>query len=129
MIYIVSAWANANNLVLGQVKVDNKSNEIRVIPKLLQILNLTGCVVTIDAMDIQKEIAKDIRKAETDYVLALKDNQSNLQEKVIEAFDKFDAKKQAVKDVAIQAGHGRVEKRICYAVAAKDYLSPAESAN
>lgn len=128
MIYMVSAWANANNLVLGQVKVADKSNEITAIPKLLKLLNLTGCIITIDAMGTQKDIAKGIKDAKADYVLALKGNQGNLKEEVQEAFDKFDAKKQAVKDVNLQVGHGRIEKRVCYAVAAKNYLSPLELA-
>lgn len=127
MIYMVSAWANANNLVLGQVKVDDKSNEITAIPKLLELLDLAGCVITIDAMGTQKEIAKAIRENEADYVLALKGNQGNLQEEVQEAFEKFDAQKVATSDQSIQLDHGRIEERNCYVAAAKDYLSPNES--
>lgn len=127
MIYMVSAWANANNLVLGQVKVDAKSNEITAIPKLLKMLDLVGSIVTIDAMGTQKEIASGIREQQADYLLALKGNQSNLQEEVIEAFEKFDAQKVATQDQTLQVDHGRIEERKCYAVAAKDYLSPGES--
>jgi len=127
MIYMVSAWANANNLVLGQVKVEDKSNEITAIPKLLKLLDLAGSIVTIDAMGTQKEIALGIRDQEADYLLALKGNQSNLQEEVIEAFEKFDAQKTATQDATLEADHGRIEERKCYAVAAKDYLSPGES--
>lgn len=126
MIYMVSAWANANNLVLGQVKVDEKSNEITAIPKLLELLNLTGCIITIDAMGTQKNIAKNIIDCEADYVLALKGNQSSLKEEVCEAFEEFGAKQKAIVDKNVQLGHGRIEERICYAVAAKDYLSPIE---
>lgn len=128
MIYMVSAWANANNMVLGQVKVADKSNEITAIPKLLKLLDLVGCIITIDAMGTQKEIAKEIKDCEAEYVLALKGNQGNLKEEVTEAFNKFDAKKHAAKNTNLQVGHGRIEERICYAVAAKNYLSPMELA-
>jgi len=81
-IHMVSAWARENGLVLGQVKVDDKSNEITAIPELLQALNLKGCIVTIDAMGCQKQIAREIVAAKADYVLALKGNQSTLHEEV-----------------------------------------------
>ena len=124
MIYMVSAWANVNNMVLGQVKVDEKSNEITAIPKLLEMLDLAGSLVTIDAMGTQKEIAEGIIDAEADYLLALKGNQGNLKEEVAEAFAVFDAKKVAAVDKNVQVNHGRIETRTCYAVAAADYLSP-----
>lgn len=126
MIYMVSAWANANNMVLGQVKVEDKSNEITAIPKLLKLLDLRGSLVTIDAMGTQKEIAKGIIAAEADYLLALKGNQGNLKEQVTEAFDRFDAQKVAQKNKSTQIDHGRIEERICYAVEAKDYISADE---
>lgn len=128
MIYMVSAWANKNNLVLGQVKVDEKSNEITAIPKLLNLLDLAGCIITIDAMGTQKDIAAGIVDCDAGYVLALKGNQGNLKEEVNEAFEKFGAKTKAVVDKKLQLGHGRIEERICYAVLAKDYLSPLELA-
>ena len=124
MIYMVSAWANANNMVLGQIKVDEKSNEITAIPKLLEVLNLVGCIVTIDAMGTQTAIAQGIREQEADYVLALKGNQSTLQEEVIESFDKLNAKANAQIDTTTQIDHGRIEQRICHVVEAKDYLTP-----
>src|SRR2546421_465577 len=71
---VVSAWAADNGLALGQLKVDDKSNEITAVPKLLRMLELTGCIVTLDAMGCQKEIAKEIKDADADYVLALKGN-------------------------------------------------------
>lgn len=130
MIYMVSAWANSNNIVLGQVKVDDKSNEITAIPKLLNLIDLQGSLVTIDAMGTQKEIAKKIVEEKADYLLALKGNQGNLKEEVEEAFDKFKAKEKAVEngtfDKSIQVDHGRIEERFCYVVAAKDFLSPQE---
>lgn len=128
MVYMVSAWANSNNLVLGQVKVGDKSNEITAIPRLLDLLELSGSVVTIDAMGTQREIAGKIVSKGADYVLALKGNQGGLAEEVSEAFGRFGAKKNAVVDKSLQAGHGRVEERACYAVPAKDFLSPAEMA-
>ena len=85
--YVVSAWASQNGLTLGQVKVDDKSNEITAIPKLLRVLDLTGCIVTIDAMGCQKNIAKEIIKAEADYVLALKGNQGTAEKEVRAFFD------------------------------------------
>ena len=72
---MVSAWACANRLVLGQLRVEGDSNEITAIPALLKILSLAGCIVTIDAIGTQKEIAAEIRNQGADYVLALKDNQ------------------------------------------------------
>ena len=73
-IHLVSAWASANRLVLGQVKVASKSNEITAIPRLLQLLDLAGATVTIDAMGCQKKIAQAIAQQEADYVLGLKKN-------------------------------------------------------
>jgi predicted transposase YbfD/YdcC len=77
-IHMVSAWGRENGLVLGQRKVDSKSNEITAIPHLVRALDLKGCVVTLDAMGCQKEIAKEIIAAEADYVLAVKGNQSGM---------------------------------------------------
>lgn len=81
-IHMVSAWARENGLVLGQRKVDSKSNEITAIPELLRALDLAGCIVTLDALGCQKEIAREICAARADYVLALKGNQSTLHEEV-----------------------------------------------
>src|SRR5947207_7398381 len=80
--YIVSAWAESNNLVLGQLKVEEKSNEITAVPQLLRVLELAGCIVTLDAMGCQKKIAKEIVEADADYVLALKGNQEKVHEEV-----------------------------------------------
>ena len=128
MIYMVSAWANANNMVLGQIKVEEKSNEITAIPKLLKLLDLKDSLVTIDAMGTQKEIAKGIIDAQADYLLALKGNQGNLKDEVTEAFHQTKVKEVAAIDKNLQVDHGRVEERICYALSAKDYLSPNELA-
>jgi len=79
IVHMVSAWASKNQLSLGQVKVNDKSNEITAIPKLLQVLFLKGCIVTIDAMGCQTNIAKEIIKKEADYILAVKGNQESLE--------------------------------------------------
>jgi predicted transposase YbfD/YdcC len=80
--YVVSAWAESNNLVLGQLKVDDKSNEITAVPELLRALELAGCIVTLDAMGCQKKIAREIIEADADYVLALKGNQESVHREV-----------------------------------------------
>ena len=80
--YVVSAWAESNSLVLGQLKVADKSNEITAVPELLRVLELSGCIVTIDAMGCQKKIAREIVEADADYVLALKGNQEKVHEEV-----------------------------------------------
>jgi predicted transposase YbfD/YdcC len=79
---IVSAWAQSNGLVLGQLKVDDKSNEITALPRLLRALELTGCIVTVDAMGTQKQIAREIREADADYVMALKANHQTVHDEV-----------------------------------------------
>jgi predicted transposase YbfD/YdcC len=114
-IHMVSAWASANHISLGQVVVDEKSNEITAIPKLLQILELSGCLVTIDAMGCQVEIARAIVNAGADYVLAVKNNQPTLA-KGIDAFfvdhaqDDF-ARVQSRRHATDDKGHGREEHR------------------
>ena len=114
-IYMVSAWASANELVLGQVKTDEKSNEITAIPKLLAALEINGCIVTIDAAGCQKKIAAQIRGQQADYILALKGNQGNLRDHVEDYFTT--AEEQDFRGVAYDyfettdGGHGRVEVR------------------
>jgi predicted transposase YbfD/YdcC len=85
-VHLVSAWAGTNNLVLGQRKVDEKSNEITAIPPLLEVLALAECIVAIDAMDCQREIAKAIVGKEAHYILAVKVNQAQLHEQVQDSF-------------------------------------------
>jgi len=80
--YMVSAWAESNSLVLGQLKVADKSNEITALPELLRVLELSGCLVTVDAMGCQKKIAREIKEADADYVLALKGNQETVHAEV-----------------------------------------------
>lgn len=117
-IHMVSAWATANHIALGQVVTDEKSNEITAIPKLLKLLEIKGCLVTIDAMGCQREIAKRIVEQEGDYVLAVKENQPKLHE-AIEGF----FSEQLVDDCRSAAcrrheshekGHGREDDRYYY---------------
>jgi predicted transposase YbfD/YdcC len=77
-IHMVNAWASANNMVLGQLKVDGKTNEITAIPELLSILAIKGCIITIDAMGCQTKIAEKIVSGKADYVIGLKENQPDL---------------------------------------------------
>jgi len=108
-IYMVSAWAQQNSLVLGQVKVDEKSNEITAIPKLLSRLNIAGAVITMDAMGCQKKIAKLIIEKKADYILSLKGNQGNLHADVKTYFESSLSLEAAT--VTFDGGHGRIETR------------------
>jgi predicted transposase YbfD/YdcC len=114
-LHLVSAWACEARLTLGQVAVDAKSNEITAIPLLLELLDLKDCIVTIDAMGCQKDIAAAIRSCEADYVLAVKDNQPDLHQTVHEAFmahaedDFSDPSLKRTKTV--ERSHGRDETR------------------
>jgi predicted transposase YbfD/YdcC len=110
IIHMVSAWSNANNMVLAQRKINDKSNEITAIPALLEVLDIAGCMVTIDAMGCQKAIAQKIIGKGADYILAVKDNQQFLHEDLKEAFG---ASKAAQEDTQTTMGHGRIEKRTC----------------
>jgi predicted transposase YbfD/YdcC len=117
-IHMVSAWATANHISLGQVVVDEKSNEITAIPKLLEILDLSGCLVTIDAMGCQKEIARKIVDQKADYVLAVKDNQPKLCEAIGEFFgEQLEDDLQSVphrQHETHEKGHGRRDDRYYY---------------
>jgi predicted transposase YbfD/YdcC len=124
-IHMVSAWASENRLVLGQLKVDDKSNEITAIPQLLDLLEISGCIVTIDAMGCQREIAKKIREKDADYVLALKGNQGYLFDDVKGLFDR--AQEGGFEDCDYrrteEKGHGRSEVRECWTLSDPDCLS------
>jgi predicted transposase YbfD/YdcC len=119
-IYMVSAWASTNHLTLGQCKVDDKSNEITAIPELLKVLALNGCIVTIDAMGCQKEIAKTILDQQADYVLALKENQEQLYQDTVDLFRHLEQtpSHRLSTDYArtVEKGHGRLEIRECWTV-------------
>ena len=125
-IHIVSAWASANRLVLGQVKVKDKSNEIRTIPKLLQLLELTGCIVTIDAIGCQTRIAETIVQHGGDYLLAVKANQGQLHQDLQDLFAgclevNF---RQVPHGYArtVNKGHGRIEVRQCWTLSDPEFL-------
>jgi predicted transposase YbfD/YdcC len=125
-IHMVSAWASSNRLVLGQVKVDEKSNEITALPALLQVLALKGCIVTIDAMGCQTEVVKTIVAQEGDYVLSLKGNQGTLHREVQELFAHAEATQ--FKGVAsdfhetVTKDHGRLEVRRHWVITEGEYL-------
>ncbi len=119
-IHMVSAWAHQNRLVLGQVKVDEKSNEITAIPKLLERLDLTGAVVTIDAMGCQKSIAGQIIEKGADYVLSLKGNHGELHDDVATFFTWKAAETPCFQEV--YGDHGRVESRQLRASSDIDWL-------
>jgi predicted transposase YbfD/YdcC len=108
--HMVSAWATKNNLVLGQVKVSEKSNEITAIPKLLELITVKGCTVTIDAMGCQQEIARKIIKEGANYILAVKENQKQLYQDIE---DEFRFGKDIQVDVSQDLDHGRIETREC----------------
>ena len=120
-IHMVSAWACENQLVLGQIKVDDKSNEITAIPELLDALFIENSVVTIDAMGCQKSIAEKIREKKADYILAVKNNHRQLYKEINEFFAVQDKTENRLyrhtRD--IDAGHGRIEQRACYVASSK----------
>jgi predicted transposase YbfD/YdcC len=124
-IHMVSAWATENRLVLAQAKVDDESNEITAIPPLLGLLELSGCVVTIDAMGCQKEIASQIIEQGADYVLAVKGNQETLYKDMQDLFEDAEAVDYADCQYhrTVDKGHGRLEVRECWATAHPDYIA------
>ncbi|MDQ6988410.1 MAG: ISAs1 family transposase, partial [Mariprofundaceae bacterium] len=109
-IYMVSAWSSCNQLVLGQQRVDEKSNEITAIPKLLKQLDITGSVITLDAMGCQTKVAKEIIDAEADYMLSLKGNQGTLHDDV-RCFFESEQTSPPVDSKSVDGGHGRIEQR------------------
>ena len=120
-IHLVSAWASVNGITLGQRQVDDKSNEIVAIPELLRLLDITGCIVTIDAIGCQKKIAQTVRDEKADYLLRVKENQGNLWQDIQDWFayaDQVDFQNmQHDYHETINKGHGRIEIRRCWTVA------------
>lgn len=124
-ICMVSAWAGENRLVLGQSKVADQSNEITAIPQLLSALDISGCIVTMDALGTQTDIAHQIVKARADYILPVKANQGTLYDDLAMLFDGFEAENYAAVtfDQAKHEseGHDRREIRQCWVVSEPDY--------
>ena len=117
-LHVVSAFSSECQLVLGQLACEEKSNEITAIPKLLEMLEIKGCIVTIDAMGTQTEIAKKITEKEADYILALKSNQASMYEDVRLYFEDY-CKEAGIKETeryskTHESAHGRTETRECY---------------
>jgi len=136
--YVVSAWAESNGLVLGQLKVSDKSNEITALPELLRVLELAGCIVTVEAMGCQKKIATEIKEADADYVLALKGNHETVHAEVKTFLDDAVAETSQPRPVGaklskaaatlatlktVEKDHGRVETRRYYQSAELDWFA------
>lgn len=119
-IYMVSAWATENQLVLGQRKVDDKSNEITAIPKLLKLLEVKGCIVMVDAIGTQTKIAKTIIDQGGEYILAVKENQGHLYEDIHDLFT--DNQQFGYAEIphsyakVANKNHGRIEIRQCWTI-------------
>lgn len=126
-IHLVSAWAAKNRMMLAQVKTEDKSNEITAIPKLLDMVDIKGSTVTIDAMGCQKTIAKKILSKGADYILNLKENQKTLYDDVVSIFKKAEENKEKqykkmlhLRRVKKIKAHGRVETRKYTLISARD---------
>ncbi|MDR0377492.1 MAG: ISAs1 family transposase [Spirochaetaceae bacterium] len=127
-VHVVSAWAGEEEIVLGQLAVDEKSNEIRAIPRLLELLDVRGSVITIDAMGCQTEIAGKVREKQADYLLAVKDNQPGLHGEIREYFEGLEGGE--IRDLpddlwvtGSEKGHGRIERREIRVVSELGWLS------
>lgn len=123
-VHMVSAWASENNLVLGQVRVNEKSNEITAIPELIEKLCISGNIITIDAMGTQTNIADKIIENEADYILAVKENQEQLLEQIK---DEFLFAKQIDTNENIDIGHGRIETRKCSVITDFQFIENADN--
>ena len=125
-IHMVNAWASETGIVLGQLRTSEKSNEITAIPELLDMLEVSGCIVSIDAMGCQTAIAQKIRDKGADYLLAVKGNQNTLHEDIKLFLDDLSAKESLVKTKGfhetLDKGHGRIEIRRCWVSTAIDWL-------
>lgn len=132
-IHMVSAWATSNRLVLGQQKVDDKSNEITAIPELLRRLDIAGCLVTIDAMGCQAAIAEQIVAQEADYLFSLKGNQGHLHEDVALLFEDLETSGYTAYDYELEKhvdkDHGRIEVRHCWTISDPQLLQALRNAD
>lgn len=125
-LHMVSAWANANQMVLGELATDEKSNEITAVPKLIEMLDVSGCIVTADAMSCQKRITKSITENGADYVIGLKENQPALCDDASryfdDAFNNPEQYPEILTKTTLDKGHGRIEKRQYFLAANIDWL-------
>jgi len=127
---LVSAWAQQNRMTLGQVKVADDSNEITAVPELLRLLQIKGCMVTVDALNTQKETARQIRAQEAEYVLALKENHPTLQEQVADFLEAAQQGRTLNYEIdqhrTVDGEHGRIETRQYVQVDAPPHLHEYE---
>lgn len=127
-LWMVSAWSAANGISLGQVKVDDKSNEITAVPLLIHALDLDDCIVTIDAMGCQLEITKAIIERNSNYIIALKKNQKSsyeLAKKIIDGYENRNViLNRVTRHTSESTGHGRIETRVCTVVSYGPVMEP-----
>jgi predicted transposase YbfD/YdcC len=123
-IHMVSAWASGSGLVLGQIKVDDKSNEIPAVPELLEMLKIEGCIVTLDALHCQTQTVEAILEKQAEYVLPVKENQPRLLEALQGLFDDANEMHWVECDSfrTVSKGHGRIESRECWTTSDSEYL-------
>jgi predicted transposase YbfD/YdcC len=130
-IHMISAWAASNQIILGQLKTDEKSNEITAIPHLLKLLDISGCIITIDAMGTQKKIAETIVNCEADYILAVKENHKTLHDDTVLLFkDRENPEYQEIvydEYETVDGGHGRIETRRYVMTSDIDWLQDKEN--
>lgn len=122
-LHVVSAYASANQLTLGQVLTEEKSNEITAIPQLLELIDVKDTTVSIDAMGCQKEIASIIREKNAHYLLAVKENQKELHQNILQSFERLSV---SDADTQINTGHGRIEKRTCEIITSKQWIESTQ---
>jgi predicted transposase YbfD/YdcC len=122
-LHMVSAWAAENHLILGEIATREKSNEITAIPELLDILDVSGCIVTIDAVGTQTKIAEEIIEKKADYLLSVKENQPNLHADIRTFFESSESEHCACFSTE-EKGHGRIEKRFCRIEKNVEWLDP-----
>ncbi len=120
---MVSAYASTKQLTLGQVLTEEKSNEITAIPQLLELIDVKDTTVSIDAMGCQKEIASVIRQKGAHYLLAVKENQKELHQNILQSFERLPINGT---DTQINTGHGRIEKRTCEIITSKRWIEFAQ---
>ncbi|MFM7853727.1 MAG: ISAs1 family transposase [Flammeovirgaceae bacterium] len=122
-LHVVSAYASADQLTLGQVPTDEESNEITAIPQLLKLIDVKDTTVSIDAMGCQKEIASTIRQKNAHYLLAVKENQKELHQNILQSFERLPVNGA---DTQLSSGHGRIEKRTCETITSKEWIESTQ---